>query len=839
MKKQFFIISIFLCLFECAYSSKFDYGLYFNSHSVPGNRRTSLVLENNKSFPLRQEFTLQFSTSVRNEPIFGTLFDIRTDDKQTIDLAFTLDEDNKYYPALIINEKIYLLKKQVGPWESAFVSFTIFPDINKAQLIYDGKKLLVPLRLEKTDNIRIFFGASLLDRQTDTPPINIKDIKILEGKKLVRHWELKQHNDTLCYDLIKHIPAIARNPHWIINDHIEWQSIYTEKTKDAIQITFNPQKTLFYMVRKDKITIFDPLKNEQSIVAVKSGYPAMIYPNHLDYDTLSNCILSYSLENKTISRFSFNTQSWSLKEQNTKEPNYGNHSWAMNNPKSVAYAFGGYGFYHFKNELFRLDIKTGKVEQITDGSEISPRCSAASAIVGDNLYIFGGKGNTSGRQELAAYCYRDMYVMNLKTKKLHKLWEDSKEVNTEFVMAPTMYFQPEDSSFYAASLEKGGILIKVSIKEPRWTYVSKPINNSVTFKDMDYNLYYAPNSGKMFLVMDKRQNDLSHNIVIYSINYPLIEDSVITQFVPEPWYESRLFFFFVAGTVMLCGLFCYRKKLRDKKALAGKPAISLGVKKTTVENVQSEKVFFDRTKSSISLLGSFDVRDKDGKNVTFNFTPRLKSLLMLLLLYGEKDKEGISIKKVDEIIWSDKDEEAARNNRNVSLRKLRLLLENVGGLEIVNDNGFLRIGLPENVFCDYRTALVYIEKVRQSNGDDEELLYQAVELLLYGPLLTNTPEEWLDDFKAEYSSMSIDLLSNLLTIEQRIGNDELILKIADTLFRHDPLNEEALLAKCSVLFNNGKKSLAKSAYDKFCKEYHESLGENYQVSLSDILKPRE
>lgn len=56
--------------------------------------------------------------------------------------------------------------------------------------------------------------------------------------------------------------------------------------------------------------------------------------------------------------------------------------------------------------------------------------------------------------------------------------------------------------------------------------------------------------------------------------------------------------------------------------------------------------FFDRSRSAISLLGTFNVRDKDGNDITGAFTPRLKSLLVLLVLYTEKNKQGILTKKL-------------------------------------------------------------------------------------------------------------------------------------------------------------------------------------------------
>ncbi|GLL52389.1 hypothetical protein KUBF_00510 [Bacteroides finegoldii] len=95
--------------------------------------------------------------------------------------------------------------------------------------------------------------------------------------------------------------------------------------------------------------------------------------------------------------------------------------------------------------------------------------------------------------------------------------------------------------------------------------------------------------------------------------------------------------------------------------------------------------------------------------------------------------------------------------------------------------------------------------------------------------------DWLDDFKAAYSNSSIEWLDNLLDMERKKQNVPMILHIADTMFLHDPLNENALSAKCHVLYKNNRKGLAKKVYDKFVKEYEGMLGEEYKISFSNII----
>lgn len=185
------------------------------------------------------------------------------------------------------------------------------------------------------------------------------------------------------------------------------------------------------------------------------------------------------------------------------------------------------------------------------------------------------------------------------------------------------------------------------------------------------------------------------------------------------------------------------------------------------------------------------------------------------------------------MIWADKNEDAARNNRNVYLRKLRALLEKVGQIEILNDKSFYSIKCGPDVFIDYNEALKQIQNMQTTNKDGEQL-NKTLELLLYGPLLPNTLYEWLDDFKESYSSLSITLLTNLLSSKLETKNYDLALRIADTIFLHDPLNEEALSAKCVALCEKRMKGMALNAYEKFCKEYSESLGEEYKISFTNI-----
>lgn len=829
-------------------ASVYNSGLYLKSHSAPSTERTSLALDENKFFEIQNELAISFQMWVRNnEPDFGSILHLYTNTNQSIRFSFVAGGERRHYPALVFNEGMVTIDSPIerGKWVS--VSLRMNMKNNSIEVNYAGKDTTIMVPLNGTYRVKALFGHAP-EYLADVAPINLRNVKVMQDGKQTREWKLWKHNDDVCFDEMGRAIARAQSPYWLIDDHIEWKQIYKGTIPGRFDIACNTIDALFYLVKPEKVEVLDENGTLANEIVVQGGYPAIEFTDHLIFDTLTNRLISYSLSQKHVSFFSFDTKRWSLTERNREEPSYYNHARTFNPADSSFYFFGGYGFYRYRNDLFRVNSVTGAVENIAYEPLLNPRYSSAIAVVGDELYILGGRGNKYGKQELSSSFYTELCAINLKDRKSRVVWKKTEDTGS-MLMASSMYFEPSDSSFYAVCLKDGGVLWKVSMKDSVWSEVSKPIRNSVVHQDCDFSFYASPSHQKLFLVMDKILTDRTHDVSIYSINTPLISEADIIQVEENApadntsvWHWIVIVLGILVGAGFICYYWAYRNRKKggasessmmndevetDNKPVNEQEAISVP---EPVEN------YFNRSHSAVSLLGTFNVRDKEGNDITSNFTPRLKSLLILLILYTEKNERGILTRKMTDLLWSDKDEVSARNNRNVTLRKLRVLLEEVGDIEIVSDGGFLKIRWQESVFCDYCTALRCMDLL-QKNGDqkDKVLLNQILELLLYGPLLSNTIVDWLDEFKDAYSSLSIDLLRNLLDIECRKKNHEMVLRITDIMFLHDPLNEEALSAKCSVLAAEGKKGIAKSVYDRFCKEYRESLGEDYTIPLSKLL----
>lgn len=125
----------------------------------------------------------------------------------------------------------------------------------------------------------------------------------IQDGKLTREWKLWKHNDNLCYDEKEGAVARAVQPLWLIDNHIEWKTINKITTSSRVGIAFDARCALFYVVSPESVKVLDEDGRLKQETAVRGGYPAVEYPNHLLYDTLSNALVSYSLTENIISRF--------------------------------------------------------------------------------------------------------------------------------------------------------------------------------------------------------------------------------------------------------------------------------------------------------------------------------------------------------------------------------------------------------------------------------------------------------------------------------------------------------------------------------------------------------
>jgi len=228
----------------------------------------------------------------------------------------------------------------------------------------------------------------------------------------------------------------------------------------------------------------------------------------------------------------------------------------------------------------------------------------------------------------------------------------------------------------------------------------------------------------------------------------------------------------------------------------------------------------------VKKWNSSKVREFDDVSIVFGKNDYLKKQVI--------DVPDMTIKDLS-ILWFDKSEESANNNRGVALSKIRQIMEEVGRIQFDKKGTYWSIEFKENIYCDYYESLVLMEKIKENNAPNISDVKKLLSIVTTGELLPNVQTEWGDVFKSDFSNELVDLILKLIRQKEAMFSDDIYFDMANALFIHDPLNEDALKLKCRVLVKMGKNGLAGNTYAAFVKEYAALFGSDYKYSFDQIL----
>ncbi len=190
---------------------------------------------------------------------------------------------------------------------------------------------------------------------------------------------------------------------------------------------------------------------------------------------------------------------------------------------------------------------------------------------------------------------------------------------------------------------------------------------------------------------------------------------------------------------------------------------------------------------------------------------------MLIALYSIKHDRGVSSEKLNDILWFDKSEKSARNNRAVNIAKLKSLLDKMGDCHLSKDTGYWKIDIDySKIMVDYHN---YLNIVSNKSKLNKQKIIQLTHITQRGNFLSNIEYEWLDTFKSEVSNEITDSYILFANSIQIADDPEFLIKLANDIFYFDPVNEDAMIIKCKALAHIGKHSLAKQTFESFNKEY--------------------
>lgn len=300
---------------------------------------------------------------------------------------------------------------------------------------------------------------------------------------------------------------------------------------------------------------------------------------------------------------------------------------------------------------------------------------------------------------------------------------------------------------------------------------------------------------------------------------------VIPLWQPTTSQRTGYFFFLVLLPAILIFSYALWRKIYKKKKPASIIQQHKGKKTMPIINLPDF--------NTIRLFGEFQAIDRNGFDITPQFTPKVRQLFILLLLYSYKTHRGVSSEDINQILWHGHTKKNATNNRGVNMNKLRQVLTMIDGIRIETqmENWIVSVD-KEVVFCDYCEVLSLLKN--KSSINENGTLVKFFSIVERGPLLMDSEEEWLDEFKGFMSSEVIDTLLKYITFLSPVNDSEIVLRICERIFMGDPFNEEALEIKINTLLKHGHTNQARYSYQWFCENYEKSFENHYPLPFEQI-----
>ncbi len=237
------------------------------------------------------------------------------------------------------------------------------------------------------------------------------------------------------------------------------------------------------------------------------------------------------------------------------------------------------------------------------------------------------------------------------------------------------------------------------------------------------------------------------------------------------------------------------------------------------------------TKNQILLFGEFKAIDNKGDDVADLFTPKVKELFLFVLIYSLKSGIGANVRDINDVLWEGISSGKVANNRSVTLNKLRKILLQFDGIEILSTGGYLQAKIRKPFYCDYVSAF---KLCQIPEGLSKQQLISFFDFVRRGRFLKGITWPWLDEIRGFTGNQVIDNLLNLASIYQRELNLPEIEKIAQRILDYDDLNEEAIYLQVWALQKTNNINLAKFNFNSFAKKYESSFGEPYPMNFSQF-----
>lgn len=819
-------------------------GLEFSSNDSLMSKRTSYTAFVNDIPVFKNHLFLSFDLSLWDNDHLGYIFNI-IDNNDSYSLTYIYNHNG--YPTLNFNIDSKSNKIEI-PLNPAKLKkrnwFHIKADIdlvsNTVSIYVNGNWYKAKgFAFTNTMSPQITFGKN--PRYSDVPKMAVKNLEIRDNSTRY-FFPLDEWKGNAVHDREGNALGAVDHPSWLINDSYFWTPKFKQSFKEVAGINFNPRTQSLFIFKTDSLIHYNLQNENASTKPYLNKLPVkLVLGKSLVNSTLNQCYVYEALPQDTahaIASLDLNTLAWTNIGKGSINDQRHHHNIFYDHKELNSYLFGGYGSFSYHNDFFRYDQPADQwVKTAFKGDAILPRFFSASSTADDqdNIYIFGGYGNESGNQIVGGRHFYDLYKVNLTAHSVKKIWE-IKPVGEPFVPANNLIVSADKKYFYALCYphEKPKTklrLYRFNIKDGSYEIMSGPIPVTSERIESDFNLFYDAGNSEFICTTQEFVSPQQSSVTVYTLaSPPVSEHAYLSSQKPVVAGLSKIQLFLLMGGLLAIGGFIFY--IVGKR----KPNTLESVTDDELTNgLYNSKIDTEIKQNAVYLLGEFTVYDKDGKNITYLFSPKIKQLFILILL-NSRNGNGVVSKKISTTLWPDKDVLKTKNIRGVTLNHLRNILTDMEGLELTFTNDTYNFLITDNFFCDYFKASAAIEQVQNHSLSADIFLNEDFELLSRGCLLQDVNEAWLDEVKVVFEEITLNIIQPGIRKVYEAGHYKRAMELSRVALLIDPFNDVAIKYKLKSLRRFKGVDFAKKVYETFTADYKKSLDVDYPVAFDKICK---
>lgn len=560
---------------------------------------------------------------------------------------------------------------------------------------------------------------------------------------------------------------------------------------------------------------------DSSTVAIPFAKRLPLEKPHFLYDSVAGIVMAFHAGGGEVAVFNRETRRWSKIDTSKNVEAYYRVLPHFDPANGGLFMFGGYGQFTAKNhvQLYDFERKVWERLQVT-GAAMEPRSNVITAWAfsnrsvggGDKVFLAGGYGNASGRQEQGFKHYQDIWEFDQGTYGLEKLADFGNDV-PEMEVHGLVSLSDSQVYLIGSKRAESGFqtqLYAVDLEGPALNAVGEPLAYEPS------GLYADAEGRRLMVPVMKPAGSDSATLTLFSINVPPLPLPVEplhagSRAVPSPWP-----FLLILLASMAVGFGLWHSRNNHRKQAT--------VKRQTSRRERRR----EESPLSVELFGAYRVV-LNGTEITHRMWASQKARLLLLYLIL-RDSRGVATEQAIVDFWPEADHEHGMNSLNVAASRIRRALKEFDGDTVVRDDHLIRLSEAVTTSSD-----LYRFHQLLGDGASTEDLEEALKIYGKTGLAPEVEAQWIEPIREHTHREAQRTARRLSKAFDEEGDWKGLERLGRQVLSWDDLDDDGVRMVVKGLHQRRKVSLAHEEFRAFCHRFLKELGETYTLTYKELV----